>query len=74
MQDQDEILNRVGRNIRNARSREDLSQEKLAHKAELDRSYVGGIERGERNPTVISLMKLARALEVSLSDLLTDIG
>lgn len=39
-----------------------MSQERLAHEAGLDRSYVGRVERGEHNPTFMSLVKIARAL------------
>lgn len=73
MQDRNDILRRLGLNIREARSEKGLSQEELAHKAGLDRSYVGDIERGERNPTVVSLLKLARALGMSVSDFVIDI-
>lgn len=46
-----------------------MSQEDLAYKADLDRSYVGGIERGEHNVALMSLVKLAKALNVRVSDL-----
>jgi transcriptional regulator with XRE-family HTH domain len=51
-----------------------LSQEVLAVDAELDRSYVGGIERGEHNPTLINLQKIADALNIKLSKLLQIAG
>ena len=44
-----------------------MSQEELAHRAGLHPTYVGGIERGERNPALINIGRLARALETSLS-------
>lgn len=59
------VLNIVGQNIRTIRKSKCLSQEKLALDAGLDRSYVGGIERGERNTTVLNLFKLGQALNVS---------
>lgn len=59
------VLSIVGQNIRMIRKSKGLSQEKLALDAGLDRSYVGGIERGERNTTVLNLFKLAQALNVS---------
>jgi transcriptional regulator with XRE-family HTH domain len=47
-----------------------LSQEALAVEAELDRSYMGGIERGEHNLTLINLLKIANALQTKPSELL----
>jgi transcriptional regulator with XRE-family HTH domain len=62
-------LTAFGRNIRKKREDKDLSQEDLALKADLDRTYIGGVERGERNPTILSAVKIARALETTVSDL-----
>ena len=45
------------------------SQEELAHRADVDRSYVGGVERGERNITFLMLCQLSAALELSVSEL-----
>jgi len=45
------------------------SQEELAHRADVDRSYVGGVERGERNVTFLMLCRLSAALNLSVSDL-----
>jgi transcriptional regulator with XRE-family HTH domain len=50
------------------RERHGLSQERLAHDAEVDRSYVGGLERQEENPTVDLLDRLAKTLEVQVSE------
>ena len=47
-----------------------MSQERLAQKAGLDRTYVSGIERGERNPSLANLFRLADALELELSRIL----
>ena len=47
----------------------DLSQEALAHMAGLDRTYVSGVERGERNHTLVNVSRLADALGVELADL-----
>lgn len=63
-------LKRVGLNIREARKRKGLSQEALALASDLDRSYVGGVERGERNISIVNLKEIADALKVSLSELL----
>jgi len=45
------------------------SQEELAHRADVDRSYVGGVERGERNITFLMLCRLSAALEFSVSEM-----
>ena len=66
-------LKKVGLNIRNARKEKGMSQESLALTAELDRSYVGGVERGQRNVAVINLKKIAEALNVSVSELLKGV-
>jgi transcriptional regulator with XRE-family HTH domain len=59
----------VAWNLRRIRVKRGLSQEKLAYDAEVDRSYVGGLEREEENPTVDMLDRLAKTLEVPLSEL-----
>ena len=64
------LLVRFGRRIRELRTRRKLSQERLAFEAGLDRTYVGSLERGERNVALRNLAKLAKALSVSLSELL----
>ena len=63
----------LGNNIRKIRNDLELSQEHLAEKADLDRTYVGGIERGERNVTIISILKISRALECELVDIVEGI-
>ena len=67
------FLKNVGLNIRHARSEKGLTQESLAFEADLDRSYIGGVERGDRNIAVVNLKKIADALNVSLSDLLKNL-
>ncbi|SKC02500.1 DNA-binding transcriptional regulator, XRE-family HTH domain [Sphingopyxis flava] len=57
--------------MRQLRQKAHLTQEQLAFAAELDLTYVGGIERGRRNPSVIVLVRLAEALGVQPKDLLT---
>jgi transcriptional regulator with XRE-family HTH domain len=59
----------VAWNLRRIRVNRGLSQERLAFDASVDRSYVGGLERQEENPTVDVLDRLAATLEVSISDL-----
>lgn len=56
-----------GAAVREAREALGLSQEDLGFKAELDRTYVSGIERGVRNPTLKSILRVARALETKPS-------
>lgn len=60
----------VGENLRGERERQGLSQEELAFRAELHRTYVSGVERGVRNPTVKIVARLAEALGVEPSALL----
>ena len=60
----------LGRAVRHFRSERGFSQEELAARSGLHRNYVGGIERGERNPSLASLLRLAGALEVRLSEII----
>lgn len=62
----------LGRRLREIRMERDLSQEKLAEKLGFHRTYVGSIERGERNLSMQSLEELAELLGVRALDLLTD--
>ncbi|WP_448188073.1 helix-turn-helix domain-containing protein [Azospirillum sp. sgz301742] len=62
----------VGQNLRRLRKAAGLSQEELAHRARLDRTYVSGVERGIRNPTVLVLQDLAGVLGAKPADLLDD--
>lgn len=62
----------LARNIKAARKLLDLSQEELADRAQIDRTYVSGIERQVRNPTVTVVAKFAAALGTTTADLLTD--
>lgn len=54
-----------GQRVRDIRVKKHLSQEGLAEMCELDRSYIGGVERGERNVSLINIRKIADALGVS---------
>ena len=58
-----------GARVRELRVARGISQEVLAHESELARSYVGGVERGERNVSLDNVRRLARALTVPASDL-----
>jgi transcriptional regulator with XRE-family HTH domain len=62
-------LKHFGNRVRELRQVADMSQEELADRAGLHRTYVGGIERGERNVGVLNILRLARALRVRPSDL-----
>ena len=66
-----EILKQFGTHVRHLRQIQDLSQEALAEKANMHRTYIGMIERGERNPALLNLVRLANALNISLPELLT---
>lgn len=70
----DAQLAALGLAIRTLRKEMDLSQESLAHLAEIDRSHMGKIERGERNLTFVNLVKIARVLRCQPSDLLRQAG
>ena len=70
----DEIVMTLGKRIRALRRLTGLSQEKMAVKAGLDRTYYAGIERGERNPSVKQLAKIAAALEVPIRALFTELA
>jgi transcriptional regulator with XRE-family HTH domain len=59
----------LGRKVRTLRGTKDWSQERLAEQADLDRSYIAGIEVGARNPSLKALERLAAALSVRLSEL-----
>jgi transcriptional regulator with XRE-family HTH domain len=62
----------VGRNVRRFRQQKGLTQEQLAFDAEIDLTYVGGIERGKRNPSLMVMARIADALTVPLPKLLGD--
>jgi transcriptional regulator with XRE-family HTH domain len=70
----DKSLVELGYAIRVTRLEKGISQEALAVDAELDRSYVGGVERGEHNLTIMNLQKIAVALGMKVSSLLSKGG
>lgn len=67
------LLKTFGARVRSLRLSLSISQETLADRAGLDRTYIGGVERGERNLSLINIVKLAAALETSVSDLMRGI-
>lgn len=64
----------LGAAIRARRKELEMSQEALADFAEIDRSHMGKIERGERNVTFMNIVRIARAMQVLPSELLRDAG
>jgi transcriptional regulator with XRE-family HTH domain len=63
-----------GKRVRELRIQRQLSQEKLAELANLHRNYVGGVERGERNVSLINIVKLAHGLKVRPAKLMSRIS
>jgi transcriptional regulator with XRE-family HTH domain len=61
---------RFGKRVREVRQKKGISQEKLADLAGLHRTYVSGVERGERNISLLNIERLAIALDVTMSDLM----
>lgn len=66
------LCQNLGRVIRSHREKAGLSQEEFSHRVGLHRTYVGGIERGERNPTVSTLSRIAIGLGVSAGQILLE--
>lgn len=66
------ITEKVGSRIKELRRALGVSQEKLALKAEVDRTYLAGVEQGKRNPSIKSLEKILKALEVSFGEFFKD--
>jgi transcriptional regulator with XRE-family HTH domain len=69
----EDVRIRFGKALRQRRRRLGVSQEEFADMCGLDRTYVGGIERGERNVSLVNIERLAKSLQVSLSDLLRGV-
>lgn len=64
-----QILVKFGMRVRQERLRQNLSQEQLASKADVHRTYVGMIERAEKNITLGNIRKIAKALNLNISDI-----
>lgn len=60
----------MGRNVRDLRQKRGMTQEQLAFEAHIDLTYLGGIERGRRNPSLLVMARLSLALGAHPSDLL----
>jgi transcriptional regulator with XRE-family HTH domain len=70
----DPIQRAFGNSVRKHREAKKLSQEALAEKAELDRTYISDIERGVRNPGVKNVVRIASGLGISASKLMEGVG
>ena len=66
-----QILVKFGNRIREERVKQNLSQEELASRAQVHRTYIGMIERAEKNITLENIEKIARALRININELLT---
>ena len=69
-----DIAKTIGQRIRNYRTQKGLSQEKLAELAGCHPTYIGQLERGEKNATLESVEKIASAMDISLSELFDKLG
>ncbi len=69
----EDIRIRFGKALRQRRQRLRVSQEEFADMCGLDRTYIGGIERGERNVALVNVEKIAKALKISLSELFRSV-
>ncbi len=67
-----DVRHRLGNRIRQLRDGLGMSQKDLAYAADLDRSYIAGIENGQRNVSIINIEKIAHALGLGLKDLFND--
>jgi transcriptional regulator with XRE-family HTH domain len=70
--DNNNIQKKFGNRVRQIRLNLGLSQEELAYLCNLDRSYVGGVERGERNISLLNIHKIANALNISPREFFND--
>lgn len=69
-----EIKSKIGLRIKEIRNEKGVSQETLAHLADLDRTYINSVENGKRNVSIINIEKIANALEISLKDFFNHIN
>lgn len=68
-----DIRRQVGRNLKRIRKEKGWSQEQLAFESGLHRTYISGIERGARNPTIVILARLAESLRVTVDQLVLNL-
>ncbi len=69
----DPILLALGKNVSDLRKEKGLTQEQLAERSGLDSTYISGIERGVRNPSIASLVRLAKGFKTTVSELVLHI-
>jgi transcriptional regulator with XRE-family HTH domain len=73
MRRREQVLRRLGKTLRELRTERGLSQWAVAELAGVDHNYIGMIERGERNPAAVNLVRIADALGVDPNELLRDL-
>ena len=66
----DSILNSFGQRLKELRTNKHLTQDEFARVCGLHKNYIGMVERGERNPSLINIEIIAKGLEISISDLM----
>ena len=71
MEEETKILQAFGENLRKERTAKGVSQERMALDIGFDRTYISLLERGRRNPSLITMWKIARYLEIDAKDLVT---
>jgi transcriptional regulator with XRE-family HTH domain len=69
----EDVRARFGKALRSRRQKLGVSQEEFADKCGLDRTYIGGIERGERNVALVNVEKIARAFKIPLLELFREV-
>lgn len=68
----DPVLTALGDAIRRSRRARGISQEDLAHVSAVDRSYMSSIERGVQNPGLVSIVRIARAMDMTVTELMSE--
>lgn len=68
----DPVLIALGAAIRRCRLARGVSQEELAHRSAMDRSYMSSIERGGQNPGIVSIVRIARAMDLTMTELMAE--
>ncbi|NNU81060.1 helix-turn-helix transcriptional regulator [Halovulum dunhuangense] len=63
------VQSRVSRNIQRIRREKDLSQEEVAHRTDIHQTYLSGVETGKRNPSILVVERIAKALGVDVSEI-----